>query len=390
MQTVTVPNGISSTKGHPSTRPSLLVPDRRLIQAGAKRGMKPTTLHLEEVRGMVVKQNAAQAPENVERSFEHLHMDFTGGRVTAKFLSPRGMGEELLVHENAYSQMAQGVLPGRGGSFLLEQARLSDAGEKLSTMSWAEFRKGNDKPRLFRTAQMRDADGTVRRMIRSQHSQGYATYDNVQFVNDLLSNSPELAQMGVIGFHVMDTGMRLRFVDADGDLPLRQPVPMVEAWNSEVGRRRVGLLGGMFRLVCTNGMGAWDKKSEFHWRHYGDADRISGGVKSAIEEIRTSASGVVDLYNKALNVGIDDAFAWMMGELEAAGATTAQRDRARVALTDPTTTEGGLLASVVDAVTLAAQEESDLFAQAEVEQFGARLLRRGLTAARDGRILVEA
>jgi hypothetical protein len=59
-------------------------------------------------------------------------------------------------------------------------------------------------------------------------------------------------------------------------------------------------------------------------------------------------------------------------------------------LCDPTTTEGGLLASVVDAVTLAAQQESDLFAQAEVEQYGARLLRRGLMAARDNRILVEA
>ena len=387
MQTV---QSVTSTSTSTTANHSLLVPDRRLISAGAKRGVKPTTLHLEEVRDLLVKQNANQQPENVERSFDHLHVDFTNGRVTAKFISPKGLGEELLIHENAYSQMAANVLPGRGGSFLLEQARLSDAGRKLSTMSWAEFRKGNDKPRLFRTAQMRDGDGSVRRMIRSQHSQGYATYDNVQFVNDLLSNSPELAQMSVIGFHVMDTGMRLRFVDVDGELPLRQPVPMVEAWNSEVGRRRVGLLGGMYRLICTNGMGAWDKKSEYHWRHYGDADRISGGVRNAIEEIRTSASGVVDLYNKALNVGIDDAFAWMMQELEDAGATGAQRERAKVALTDPTTTEGGLLASVVDAVTLAAQEESDLFAQAEVEQYGARLLRRGLMAARDNRILVEA
>jgi hypothetical protein len=42
--------------------------------------------------------------------------------------------------------------------------------------------------------------------------------------------------------------------------------------------------------------------------------------------------------------GYAEQVGMMMGELEAAGATTAQRDRARVALTDPTTTEGGLLA----------------------------------------------
>jgi len=44
----------------------------------------------------------------------------------------------------------------------------------------------------------------------------------------------------------------------------------------------------------------------------------------------------------------------------------------------------------VDAVTLAAQDADDLFAQAEYEAFAARLLRRGLSSARDNRILVEA
>jgi hypothetical protein len=352
--------------------------------------MKLTTLHLEEVRDHLVKMNNHQAPEDFERSFSHLHVSFNSGRVTGQFKSPTGLGDEFLVHENAFQQMATNNLPGRGGAFLLSQARLGDAGQKLSTLSWNLFSRENDKPRMLRTANMKDLDGSTRRVIRSQHSQGYAPYDNVNFVNDLLSNSPELATMGVVQFDVTDTGMRLRFVDADGEIPLRQPVPMVEAWNSEVGRRRVGLLGGMFRLVCTNGMGSWDKKAEYHWRHYGDAERISGGVRSAIDEIRTSASGVVDAYNRSLNVAIDDAMLWLEQELGIAGASTEQVQRSIKALSDETTTDGGFLASVVDAVTLAAQDERSLFEQAEMEAFGARLLRRGLSAARDNRILVEA
>ena len=374
------------------TVPSLpmLIPDRSLARMGTRRGMKPTTLHLEEVRDHLVKMNANQQPEDHERSFSHLHVSFNGGRVTGRFMNPTGLGEEMLVHENAFSQMATNNLPGRGGAFLLSQARLGEPGQKLSTLSWSLFAKENEKPRMFRTANMKDLDGSTRRVIRSQHSQGYAPYDNVNFVNDLLSNAPELERMRVIQFDLMDTGMRLRFVDADGDIPLRQPVPMMEAWNSEVGRRRVGLLGGMFRLVCTNGMGSWDKKAEYHWRHYGDAERISGGVRSAIDEIRTSASGVVDAYNRSLDVAIDDAMLWLEQELGLAGASGEQVQRSIKALSHDTTTQGGLLASVVDAVTLAAQDESSLFEQSEMESFGARILRRGLSSARSGRILVEA
>ena len=384
---------MSTVTQTPTNNPNLplLIPDRSIVKAGTRRGMKPTPLHHEEVRDRLLKINAAQAPEDIERSFSHLHVSFNSGRVTGRFMHPTGLGDEMMVHENAFSQMAANNLPGRGGSFLLSQARLGEQGRKLSTLSWSLFAAENDKPRMFRTANMRDLDGSTRRVIRSQHSQGYAPYDNAQFVTDLLDNSPELARMSVIQWDMMDTGMRLRFVDTEnGEITLRQPVPMVEAWNSEVGRRRVGLLGGMFRLICTNGMGSWDKKSEYHWRHYGDAERISGGVKNAIEEIRTSASGVVEAYTRSLNVAIDDAMLWLEQELGIAGASGEQVQRSIKALSDDTTTEGGFLASVVDAVTLAAQDESNLFEQSEMEAFGARLLRRGLTAARDGRILVVA
>ena len=383
-----MPNDTAPTR---ATSPSWLVPDRVLAAQGTRKGGSLTTLELEEVRDYVARVSAAQAAQDHDRSFSQLHVSFTGGRVQARFLDRNnGLADEMLVHENAYQQMAGNLLPGRGGSFLMAQARLGEQGEKLSTMSWATFAKHDTTARNFRTVATRDpADGSIRRMLRSQHSQGYGAYDNLTFLNDMLEQG-EWGGFKVAQFHMTDTAMRLRFVDTDGEIPLRSPVPMVEAWNSEVGRRRVSLVGGAFRLVCTNGMGSWDKKSEFAWRHYGNSERIAGRVRSAIEEIATAGSVVVDAYTKALDVSIDDAMLWMERELGLAGASTTQVANATKALTDATTTPGFGLASVVDAVTLAAQEEGSLFDQAEMEAFGTRLLRRGLSAARNERILVEA
>lgn len=369
----------------------ILVPTRRIVSRGSTKG-KLTTMHLEEVRDhlrtMVEKQN----PIDHDRSFSHLNLDFTGNRVHAAFLDAKtGLGEKMIVHEHAYRQMTSNVLPARGGSFLLEQARLGVNGEKLSTMGWSMFARGDDKPRTFRTALTRDADGSVRRMLRSQHSQGYATYDNLKFVEDMLTFGGDLSTARVAQFALTDTGMSLRFVQTDGEIELNKPIPMFEALNSEVGCRKTTLRGGMWKLICTNGMAHWDRSSEWSWRHYGNGERVTRGVASAFDELRTAASGVIEAYNTSLDIAIDDAFAWLTTELGKAGASEAQVQRAQAALNDPTTTSGGRLASVVDAITLSAQSENDLFEQTQMEDWASLLLRRGLNAAGGReRILVEA
>lgn len=381
--TTTTPTTTTLT---PTTR---LVADRTLVNRGATRGVLDT-LHLEGVRDYLATLASKQEPTDFERSFSQMHVNFTGGRITAQLLSPQGLsGDPMLVSRNAFSQMSSELMPARMGSNLLETADLSPAGEKLATMAWAEWARTDTKPRLFRSVNMKDADGSVKRMVRSQHSQGYGTYDHLRFAQELLDNADELRDLPVGQFTVSDSGMRLRFLGrAKEEITLREPVPMIEAWNSEVGRRRVGLIGGMWKLVCTNGMGSWDRKSEFHWRHYGEGDRIGRGVASAMAEIQTAASGVIDAYTKALDVSIDDAFAWMEREMQGV-ATQGFTARAIEALDHETTTPGKGLASVVDAITLEAQNE-DLFTQADMEALAANLLRRGLSQANRERILVEA
>ena len=369
--------------------PARLVADRVLASRGATRGSL-TTLHLEDVRDHVRALADKQEPQDHERSFSQMHVSFTGGRVTARLLSRDGAGEEMLVSRNAFSQMSAELLPARFGGGLKDLAALDGDGEKLATMAWAKFARVDEKPRLFRTVLMKDpTDGRVKRMLRSQHSQGYGTYDNLRFVEDLLANASELRDLPVAQFHLSDAGMRLRFLGVPREeVTLKTPVPMIEAWNSEVGRRRVGLVGGQWKLVCTNGMGSWDKKSEWHWRHYGEGDRIGRGVASAMEEIGTASSRVLEAYDNALHIGIDNAFAWMEEQMRGT-ATTPFIARAIAALDHETTTPGKTLASVVDAITLEAQEE-DLFTQADMEALAADILRRGLAKERDGRILVNA
>ena len=258
-------------------------------------------------------------------------------------------------------------------------------------MVWDKFAGTKEKVRMIRTINMRVGEET-RRVIRSCHSQEYAAYSNLEFVQDMLDHAEDYSELPVLDWRVTDTGMRLRFaaIDAptavlrhwDPSALLDQPIPMIEAWNSEVGCRRVGLRGGMWRLVCTNGMGHWDDNREWKWIHRGKASRIQDGVRSAFEDLFTTANGVVDAYKTALDVSIDDAYLWMERELTKGGrATKKQITASQAGLTHPTTSAGGTLGSVVDAITLAAQSEPDIFSQYELERTASYAMQRGLAAA---------
>ena len=355
------------------------IEERTLVNRGSKPGTL-VTMHLEQVRDYLKVLAEKQQPTDLERSLDQLHVSFSGQRMTARLLSPQGLGaEELLISTLGAQHLAQQVLPPRFFAGLRSLAHMDEQGEKLATVTWAKFASRQDKPRMLRTVNIRTDTG-AQRMIRSVHSQDYGAYSNLEFVQDLLDNAGSLTARPVIDLRVTDGAMRLRF--AADEIELHKPVRMFEAWNSEVGMRRVGLRGGMWKLVCTNGMGNWDGKSEYNWIHRGDADRIRRGVQSAIENIATSAAGVVAAYQRAMDVAIDDAYLWLERELGIFQFTQDRIDKAKQALTDPTTTPGFTLASAVDSVTLIAQQEPDLFMQEQMEQVASKMLDRNLVLAR--------
>jgi len=333
-----------------------------------------------------------QEPKDYDLSFSTLHVNFNDDRVWAQRIGPSGLeGDKMLITKSAFDQMcATGqLLPAKFGHGLLDQSKLGDAGGKLSTMSWALWAKDNSTPRMFRTANIRDENSLIVPCIKAQVSNAYAKYDNLDFVQDLLDYGGELNEMSVLDFRVTDRGMRLRLTDRPMDeITLETPVTMYEAWNSEIGKGSTLIQGGGFRYWCLNGCGSWEEKSTWKYRHYGDTQRIRDGVEGALHQIRTQASGVLEVYGKALDISIDDAFAFLEKQL-AGDFTKEQIAKAQGALEHETTTPGGVLASTVDAVTLIAQEY-DMFEQASMERAAGKMLRRGqaLALANGGRIAV--
>lgn len=366
------------------------IPDRTLVKKGSKPG-ELSTLHLEAVRDHLAKLEKLQDPQDPQRMLKHLHVAFEDGQMTAQFLSQAGMDpEKMLVTDNGASQIAREVLPTRFFTGLKQLAKMDEFGAKLATATWAKFSGRADTVRVVRTVNMR-VGGDVERVIRSCHSQGYAAYSNLEFVQDMLDHGGEYTKMPVLDWRVTDGGMRLRFAGCPGEqIDIEKPIPMVEGWNSEVGRRRVGLRGGMWKLVCTNGMGSWQENSEFNWIHTGNVTRIQNGVRGAFESLLTTASGVIEAYQEATNIDIDNAFAWMEKELANRVPDRVMRS-SQAALSHPTTTPGGFLASVVDALTLVAQDEEDVFQQYEIERVAASLLNkgRGIALRNGGSIAME-
>lgn len=366
------------------------VGNRVLVSKGSKAGQL-STLHLEDVRDYLAKLQGLQDPVDIERSLDQMHVGFADGHMMGQLMTPQGLDPAQYVFStNGAAQTAKEVLPSGFFKGLKEQAQYNEQGAKLATINWSFFANQRDTPRLLRTVRTRCADGQIRRMVRSCHSQGYGVYGNLQFVEDILNHAKEYKDLQVVDFRVSDSSMRLRMVE--GEINLDQPVQMYEAWNSEVGRRRVGLRGGMWKLVCTNGMGHWNEKTEYNWIHRGDPQRIRDGVYDAFRNLQTSASGVLDAYQDAMNVSIDNAFQWLEEQMQRRGASANRIASAKQGMTDETSTPGLNLASAIDGITLIAQNDADLLEQYELERMAADLLHRSLNKARSngGRLYAEA
>ena len=368
------------------------IPNRTLARRGSMAGYL-ATLHLEDVRDYLRVLETKQQPIDFTRTLNQLHVDFTESHMKAKWLTAQGVapGRAFLFSHTGAGQVAREVLPSRFHSGLRELAQMDPTGAKIATAAWAKFSLRNgDTPRLVRTV-LATVGGEVRRVIRSCHSPTYGAYSNLAFVQDILDHGGQFADLPVLDWRLTDNGMRLRFSGVPQDqIELRKPLPMIEGFNSETGQSKTLLRGGSWKLVCTNGLGSWVDRDEFSWIHRGDVQRISNGVKDAYENLLTTASGVVRAYEDALNIAVDNIYEWMEDELKSMGAAVRVVEDAKVALDDETTTRGGRLASAVDAVTLIAQNEADIFQQRELERFAGRMLNkgRGVAARHGGRIPV--
>jgi hypothetical protein len=357
---------------------------------------------LPRVRDYLAKLERLQMAADPIQSLDRVRVSFADGHMTARLMEHNGFGAPMLFSANGASQMARMVLPSRFFSGLRQLALMDDEGGRLATDAWNKFASVKDKERMIRTVNMQ-VGGRVRRVVRSCHSTGYATYSNRALANDLINHAGHYSSLPVLGWHVTDSAMRLRFAGIDAALEVLrhwdagaladEPIPMVECWNSEVGRRKVGLRAGLFHLDTGGCIPHWDQHREFSWIHRGDPERIQSGVQGAFEDLLGAARAVVEAYKESTGVGINDVYTWLMGEMRRVKSPDRLIATAKEKL-DAEIGEGhaGSLSAAVNAVTLAALDEKDIFQQYDVERLASALLKRGLDQARvsHGKIEVGA
>ena len=368
-----------------------LIPNRTIFNKRGRRGL--ANLHvsetLEDVRDHLRKMANAQQAVDHDRSFSQLMLTFEDDHVRARVIN--NPDESWIVSKTAFGQMDANLLPRSGGNFLMALSALDHAAShRAATANWAMFAAESEDIRTFRTVRTRMPDGSVERLLRAQVSTSYAAYSNLEFVQDLLDNT-DVGNLRMLDWRIDDDAMRFRVGAPDGEVEVNTPFPMFKFWNSETGKGSTRIDGGLFRASCLNGMGSWDKSQTWKKSHRGNPERIRQGVASAMTEISMGLNGTQEAYQRACDVFIDDAFAFVDQMLDKSGATKEAIESIKTrGMTDPTSSDADSLAGVVDGITLIAQDDHrDLFESDLMEQIAADVMRRGLAQSKRDRILVR-
>ena len=378
---------------------------RALLDERQERGtLLPS--RVETLHKTVVDIHTALDPQDTDRPLSQSFFRYVDGKAALAFRRPDGSWENPeSFTTNALSQMGYKVLGGGGAKFLDNQRKQGEHGEKLAVVNWNHALQRQAKPSLLRTVQLPGQSHRTIRAVLSGGGKGYSVVDNLDIL-DMFMDTPELRELPIIESHITPDLMRLRFLLNPEDavlfdpitgklrnptnshfVGLDLPIPMGELFNGEVGNAAVRFNYGTYFIRCLNGLGGYGgDNASWRWNHSGGderADKIKNGLAGAVASARVLASGQVEDYKAATEVGVDNAFALLdaWGETDLTGD---QLQRAKDAMQDETTTPGKKLASVVDGLTLAAQSETDILRQRSMEAFAARILQRGLEAARKG------
>lgn len=351
---------------------------------------------------------------DIDRPLDEASLRYLDGRAALRFRRPDGAWDSPLSFTGAaLSQMGLRVLGSGGLKYLERKRQRGVTGAKLAEICWADDMVHQAKPSLLRTVQLPDQPYRTIRGVLSGGGRGYQTFDGVDLV-DTLASLPEFAGLPVIESRVTLDHTRIRFLldPADAALfdsstgKLRNPtnshdtglnlmVPMCEVGVGEIGNGSTYAYGCGYQYRCLNGLGSWSGDSaKWRWTHAGhnQADRVRAGLADALTSIRLTASGVVADYNRSVEVAVEDAWALLDSwGVQAGQLTQRQARRAHEAQDDESCTRGRNIARIVDGITLAAQEETDILQQRSLEQFAHRLMVRGIRNGHQngGRVVLE-
>jgi hypothetical protein len=251
----------------------------------------------------------------------------------------------------------------------------------IANMNWALSQLDASKPSLFRMA-----GDDVRAIV----SDRYAACDDstlLEIVDGILHKQGLRADAMVRSTaHGPITNLRITIPGEGVQVARGDTIEWgVDIGNSELGLRSVQVTPVTYRLVCTNGLRAWESDATTRMRHVGDSYRIRETLRAVIPTAFAEARGDIGKWRKSVDIMIDNALAEIEG-LRGFGLGVAEaRTVGRTLLNLPESTSDKRLEEhlknhrvsvfeVANAVTQTARDRVDVAARLTLEETGHRYL----------------
>lgn len=234
-------------------------------------------------------------------------------------------------------------------------------------------------------------------LIRSIHGHSYSRLHDSELVSMLMEfavdfSPPQAGCTGGTGLYRGEQDLFCFMIDPTGWVEVGGEAfaPGFFAWNSEVGRRSVGVQSFWFQAVCRNHI-VWDAVdvTEFARKHVGDVSEALTEIRRVVEALVQKRDdrrdGFAAVIRRAMETTIGDDAEEAMKALSGRGITRMLAKRAL----DMAAARGRFtIFTVVDALTRIAGEMANAGDRAELDQRASGLLDLA-TAPRDpGRELV--
>jgi hypothetical protein len=292
---------------------------------------------------------------------------FTANRVAVSFA--RGFCEVMLVGSNTTMRMTKTALSqlltvSRSAwsiSELMNKIRRAETLEHgLKALSIAlslDFQACLDKDLHFRTCLTR-VGNDVERIVYGVTSTKYTPFDAKEMLECLHSSgfgAYSLQNLSITREGVVTAFSEIPITKAE----LHVQVPCLRVGGGFVKNQAVWLSAYLFKLFCSNGCGTTKVERESSWTRSCSFQTIADGLKSTATGKLTEAQLAVEKYKASLGVMVGDLFAeFMSGIMTDAGVSARSQDNVFRFMADETVTKNGSVATVVDVITRAAQEES--------------------------------
>lgn len=364
---------------------------------------------LESIRDMLKNLDAKRQPMDRVYSLKSCVVKFENHRPQIRrIVGKNQLSAPVYFSERGWQMFCDFILPSTGirkGYRIQAQTPVADTNplvpqqvftraESVATIdvNWWIRNYAPDRNILLRTVLTQSPFGEVERIVRSVQTPSYTVLDELEYCNLILDTQPELGLKPILKANIGSNGMWIRLLEAPQQkLELNKLVPTRDFWTSPTSLRKVGQGYGGIRLICTNGMTSHEKEAILEIRHSGDKQMIRESLRSNMQFQQAKRDGVMDKYNQALDVAIDDAWTWMENALGMEKVAASTVEKVRFGMRDKTSNPVGTLANVIDGMTLISQntDDFDTFDSWDFERTASKVLSRGLRQAKNGKILVR-